>query len=176
MQPEQFLLKLDLSNAFNLVSREAMLRAVRELCPSIAAWVEYCYHCAHILYAGDHNKVASCMGVQQGDPLGPLLFSVVLHGFLKELEAQVPDLVLNLWFLDDGTIIGTKRQLLEVMKVLEENTLRGLHPNWSKSLVWSPLPNADFSGLPAVLPTQAGPVFLFWAPPLVIEWQSLPKQ
>ena len=132
-----------------------MFRAVRELCPSIAAWVEYCYHCAPILYAGDHNKVASCMGVQQGDPLGPLLFSVVLHGFLKELEAQVPDLVLNVWFLDDGTIIGTKRQLLEVMKVLEENTLRGLHPNWSKSLVWSPLPNADFSGLPDVLPTHA---------------------
>ena len=51
--------------------------------------------------------------VQQGDPLGPLLFSLVLLQFIDffKLHGLVK---LNLWYLDDGTFIGSKSSLLKL--------------------------------------------------------------
>ncbi|KAA8494359.1 Retrovirus-related Pol polyprotein from type-1 retrotransposable element R2 [Porphyridium purpureum] len=50
---------------------------------------------------------AAC-GVQQGDPLGPLLFSLVLHKVLADTES--PGLS-SFWYLDDGSIVGPLAQL-----------------------------------------------------------------
>ncbi|GJS85915.1 putative reverse transcriptase domain-containing protein [Tanacetum coccineum] len=72
------MLLVDFKNAFYLVDREVMLREVCLRCPAISRWVEFCYSNPSILYCGEHT-LGSCQGVQQGDPLGPLLFSLVLH-------------------------------------------------------------------------------------------------
>nr|GEW46440.1 hypothetical protein [Tanacetum cinerariifolium] len=72
------MLLVDFKNAFNLVDREVMLQKVRIRCPSISRWVEFCYSSPTRLYYGEHT-ILSCQGVQQGDPLGPLLFALVLH-------------------------------------------------------------------------------------------------
>jgi len=72
------MLTVDFSNAFNLVDRSALLREVRLRCPSISLWVEFLYGQAARLYLGD-GHIMSAAGVQQGDPLGPLLFALVLH-------------------------------------------------------------------------------------------------
>ena len=77
-------------------------------------------------------------GVQQGDPLGPLLFSLVLLQFIDFVKLH--DLVkLHLWCLDDGTFIGSKSSLL---KLLDSFSTHGpqfsLHLNPSKcELFWS---------------------------------------
>ncbi|KAJ0898259.1 putative reverse transcriptase domain-containing protein [Helianthus annuus] len=72
------MLTVNFSNAFNLVDRTALLNEVRKMCPSISAWVDFLYGQPARLYVGNDN-IWSSTGVQQGDPLGPLLFAIVLH-------------------------------------------------------------------------------------------------
>ena len=42
-RPELALLQLDLSNAFNLITRCAILKMVRKHFPAMLPWVKYCY-------------------------------------------------------------------------------------------------------------------------------------
>ena len=72
------MLLVDFQNAFNLVDRSVMLSEVRRRCPGISRWVEFCYSNPARLYYGDQTLWSS-QGVQHGDPLGPLLFSLVLQ-------------------------------------------------------------------------------------------------
>jgi len=76
--PGKIMLKVDFSNAFNMVDRTQMLAQVFENLPGLYRWVEYCYSDPAHLFFGS-CVLQSAAGVQQGDPLGPLLFSLVLH-------------------------------------------------------------------------------------------------
>ncbi|GKB64682.1 putative reverse transcriptase domain-containing protein [Tanacetum coccineum] len=98
------MLLVDFKNAFNLVDREVMLREVRLRCHAISRWVEFCYSNPTRLYYGEHT-LWSCQGVQQGDPHGPLLFSLVLHPLICKIRDSF-SLSLHAWYLDDGTIVG----------------------------------------------------------------------
>ncbi|GKB65597.1 basic 7S globulin-like protein [Tanacetum coccineum] len=105
---------VDFKNAFNLVGQEVMLREIHLRCPDISRWVEFCYSNLARLYYGEHT-LCSCQGVQQGDPLGPLLFALVLHPLICKIRNSFT-LSLQAWYLDDGTIVG---DTLVVGKVLE---------------------------------------------------------
>ncbi len=129
---DMFIMKIDLSNAFNRVSRRAMLTLVRKYFPRLTKWIEWCYTQNSILsYA--NWEILSCEGVQQGDPLGPLLFSLVLHEIIKKINITCPDLLLNKWYLDDGVIMGKSSDLLKVLNLLEtEGPKYGHHINLKK--------------------------------------------
>ncbi|XP_063359932.1 uncharacterized protein LOC134649149 [Cydia amplana] len=68
------------------------------------------------------------VGAQQGDPLGPLTFSLAIHKVITELKSP-----LNVWYLDDGTIGGKPDEVEQDLLILLPR-LRdlGLEVNTSK--------------------------------------------
>ena len=120
--PDLALLKVDFENAFNSVSRAALLEAVQTEFPSLARWARWCY--------GDHSKlwaggriIESQSGTQQGDPLGPLFFCLLLRRVSAEICHRWPDLKLHIWYLDDGTIIGDRESLKQILDFLRSSSI-----------------------------------------------------
>ncbi|GKB72323.1 putative reverse transcriptase domain-containing protein, partial [Tanacetum coccineum] len=131
------MLLVDFKNAFNLVDREVMLRKVHLRCPTMSRWVEFCYSNPARLYYEEHT-LWSCQGVQQGDLLGPLLFSLVLHPLICKIRNSF-SLSLHAWYLDDGTIVGDTMVVGKVLElIMEDGSWCGLHLNVDKTKVFCP--------------------------------------
>ena len=158
-------LLLDFSNAFNRVDRGSMFQEVRDRIPSMAAWMEMCYGAQSFLHLGCRT-ILSCCGVQQGDPLGPLGFALALHPIVEKIHEQVPGLLINAWYLDDGTLCGSATDLHAALTIIEEDgPTRGLHLNRSKSLLYIPTgAPSDTNTLPADIPIVRGGFDLLGSP------------
>uniref|UniRef100_A0A1X7VDG2 F-box domain-containing protein n=1 Tax=Amphimedon queenslandica TaxID=400682 RepID=A0A1X7VDG2_AMPQE len=101
--------------------------------------------------------------VQQGDPLGPLAFSILLHPIIERVQREVPGLLLNAWYLDDGILTGPPADLLSALNIIEDmGPPCGLHLNHSKSLLFLPSGvDSSQSSLPSDIPvTSLGFVLL----------------
>ena len=132
---EKWNLLVDFSNPFNSISRAHMFEEFRSHIASLSAWIESCYGSQPILYLGT-NTILSCFGVQQGDPLGPLGFALTLHPILTRIKEEIPDLKVNAWYMDDGTLCGSPTDLARALGIIEEmGTSRGLVMNQNKSLL-----------------------------------------
>ena len=120
---DRVLALMDLSNAFNSVDRSAFREAVRRVAPSLAPWVDYCYGGSGNLLLGA-EVIDSERGIQQGDPLGPLLFSLAIHEHIKqaaeEVERRYPgELDFKVFYLDDGVAAGSSRAVRLFCTLLE---------------------------------------------------------
>ena len=132
-------MKIDLRNAFNLVSRQALLDECRAHFSEIFQWAAGCY--------GDHPLLLSAMGtlrsesgVQQGDPLGPLLFCLVLHKVVNAIAADsiCSQLSFHSWYMDDGVIAGPKQAALQALSINKQlGPPLGLFINTSKCELFS---------------------------------------
>ena len=105
------LAQLDMTNAFNTLDRQHILAATRDLFPCLAPWVDWTYGQEAPLFIG-HDVIGSQIGVQQGDPLGPLLFSFALHNAVARVMLKAPHdcpgtLDFVVFFLDEAIIAGT---------------------------------------------------------------------
>ena len=139
-------LKLDFRNAFNSIRRDRMLEAVHHLAPSIYSFVHSVYSSSSSLFWSD-KIILSSEGVQQGDPLGPLLFCLTIHHMCSRLKSE-----LCIFYLDDGTLGGLLSDVLhDVEMIKKEAGIVGLELNPQKSEVVGN--NSELiAGIQSVLP------------------------
>ena len=131
------LLKVDFANAFNAIDRHALLLQCRQLLPDLLPWVRWCYGGQPLLFHPTGN-LRSCVGVQQGDPLGPLLFCLVLRILTARIHEACPGLDLHRWYLDDGVIAGSASDVLRALSILRaEGPALGLRLNLGKCELFS---------------------------------------
>ena len=130
-------LQVDLSNAFNRVSRDAMLRAFKARCPQALHWMASSYGRPAHLFCGQLSLL-SHSGVQQGDNMGPAGFCFAAQDILEDIGAE-EGLLWQAWYMDGGTIIGTMEGLARAAEILlEEGPARGLFLNRAKCVLWGP--------------------------------------
>ena len=94
---------------------EAAVHAVRLYLHDI---VHSVYSSPSSLFWSDRT-IQSAEGVQQGDPLGPLLFCLSIHRLVTQLNSE-----LSLFYLDDGTLGGDVETLLSGLEVVKREGAR----------------------------------------------------
>ena len=113
ISPLKELMKLDFENAFNSLQRDKMLSSVGELAPDILPFVHSAYSSPSSLYCGN-DILQSSEGVQQGDPLGPLLFCLSLYHLHSQMRSEFCIL-----YLDDVTLGGNVEDLAHDLRVFQ---------------------------------------------------------
>lgn len=130
-------LQVDMRNAFNSISRNAVLKGCLAKVPSAYNWLRFCYGGSSPLFCQGRFLCASHVGVHQGDACGPLGFALGLDFGLDQCAAR--ELAWDSWYLDDGHIVGNSREvfakLQDLQKVLPPH---GLTLNLAKCRLWGP--------------------------------------
>ena len=73
-----------------------MFEEVRTRIPFMTAWLESSHGTQPILHFGEYI-ILSQWGIQQGDSLGLLYFSLTLQPIAECIKAKVPWLKINAW-------------------------------------------------------------------------------
>src|SRR5277367_5592257 len=116
--------KLDFTNSFNSIRRDAVMEAVAKHRPDLLAYVSSAYGAPSQLWMPE-LQILSAEGVQQGDPLGPLLFCLALDKPLKDIRAEFMS-----GYLDDVGLGDTVPRLIEQILRLESAAMEiGLRLN-----------------------------------------------
>ncbi|OXA61805.1 RFX-like transcription factor daf-19 [Folsomia candida] len=116
-------LKMD---AFNEIRRDVLLNIIREKYPEYFPFIAQCHSPSTLFYGT--TAIPSLRGCQQGDPLGPALFSLVVHPILQAINTT-----LNMWYLDDATVADSPAKVLEALAtVVKMGEEVGLHLNTAK--------------------------------------------
>ena len=127
--------KLDFSNAFNSVRRDCLLEAVALSLPDRLPFVQMAHGSPSHFWLGDEIP-SSEEEVQQGDPLGSLLFSLTVQHLLVNSQCE-----LTTGYLDDFGLGDQLPHLGRRIQVLESEALKlGLAVNHTKCEIFGLVP------------------------------------
>ena len=129
------------------VSRNALLTECATNFPLLLKWVFWCYGQQPSLWH-PMGTLGSEQSVQQGDPLGPFLFSLVLHKLVQSIAgaAECSGLTFNCWYLDDSILAGPKSAINHAIHFIQlEGPPLGLRINTAKCELYS---RSNLEGLP----------------------------
>ena len=102
-----------------------MLVVVRDQVPELLPLVLSVYGAPSCLFLGQENSQSS-EGIQQGDPLGPLLFCLMIHNMVQQLCSQ-----LYAFYLD-GNLEGSLEEVHCFRSVEHTAGELGLQLNFGK--------------------------------------------
>ena len=104
--------------------------------------------------------------VQQGDPLGSLLFSLVLHPLVRSIAAdcECSEVSVHMWYLDDGTLAGPKDAVTHAIHIIQQVCPSlGLWINTAKCELLS---RGEMEGFPADIKVLHEPNFEILVAPI----------
>jgi hypothetical protein len=131
------MLKVDLSNAFNSVTRSSVLQGALHYCPAAYNFLLTAYRTKAPLFSGG-RVLWSEEGTHQGCPLGPLGFALGIQPVLEMVQER-HQLHWQSWYLDDGILFGSPDAIAASLHTLkDELEPRGLQINLSKCQLWGP--------------------------------------
>ncbi|HSN23077.1 MAG TPA: hypothetical protein VLS45_02715, partial [Methylomicrobium sp.] len=109
---------------FNLIRRDAVLAAIATSLPSIYKFCCLSYQNTSYLQYDEHI-ISSQEGVQQSDPLGPLLFCLTVHPLLSSLTCK-----LVVGYMDDFSLGGPTADILtDLALISSQQSSLGLRLN-----------------------------------------------
>ncbi|KAL5457675.1 hypothetical protein EMCRGX_G034960 [Ephydatia muelleri] len=102
------------------VARQAVLDACDLHFPELLPWSSWCYG-QHPALWHPLGTITSEIGVQQGDPLGPLLFCLVLQQVVSTIaeDAVCASLLFHKWYIDDG-VAGPIAAIARVLAIIQD--------------------------------------------------------
>ena len=131
---DKIALKIDYRNAFNTLRRDVILSKVKQYVPMLFPLANQSYSAPSNLYFNGSRVLPSREGIQQGDPIGPYLFSLGILELMKSCASE-----LNVFYLDDGTLAGPPDVVKsDFAKIIEESRALGLEVNDEKCEIYFP--------------------------------------
>ena len=153
-RPDEVVLFVDFSNAYNTLDRQCMLNAIATFAPQFLRYAWYCYGSPSPL-VGRGFLLESSEGTQQGDVCGPLFFAVTLKLLLDRHLKDSPT-GWSRWYLDDGTLCGHRDTVAAMFEAICKHAPEiGLRVNPAKCKVWGPHAAAADWSVP-VVPWDSG--------------------
>ena len=101
------LVKLDMKSAFNTVRQDHFFEVCSSITPSILRLASTAYATSSHLVIGNET-ILSETGVQEGYPLGPVIFALAVDEIARSVRPPI-----NIWYLDDATIGGPVESVCE---------------------------------------------------------------
>ncbi|KAJ0133614.1 hypothetical protein HZ326_21771 [Fusarium oxysporum f. sp. albedinis] len=117
----QYITSVDLHNAFNSGVRPSIASSVASFAPTFYKAATWAYNNPLLLVLPEGSTVASSKGVRQGDPIGPLLFSLSFTPTLEELARRLPGATL-VAYLDDLYILSKDKGSLGIAREVPEKS------------------------------------------------------
>ena len=115
------MLKVDFKNAFNSIRRDVVLHQIKKDARNLFPFMWQMYGASTNLFYED-RIILSAEGMQQGDPLGPLGFSLAINSLVRKLTSS-----LNCWYLDDGCLVGNTEDVhKDLVTILNDQNALGL--------------------------------------------------
>ena len=136
------ILKIDYKNAFNSLHRHQIINTVAKNLPLAYNYTSSSYRDRSFL-CYKNSIVSSEEGIQQGDPLGPLLFCASIQPIISSVKSE-----LNCWYMDDGTIGGNFQTVKDDLEMIKSKSAdMGLLLNESKCEVLNGGNSKDFKNM-----------------------------
>ena len=122
--PENAILSLDISNAFNSLRRNRILEGLCQYAPSLIPFYKWSYSTPTQVRSGDGSLCCNAeTGTRQGDPLSMLFFSVGIHKRILQLSERIQSLNpenLIKAYADDMSLCLPRRQLKDAWDIVAD--------------------------------------------------------